>query len=265
MLTPDECRRLRDDTFVDQVENLAETSSTSDYAIERALDEDCRKPLLVVAARQTAGRGRGTNRWWSDDGALTFSLLLDSIPQATGGLPVSLALGVALCNSVRTLTDDPEFGVKWPNDIYHAGRKVAGILIERPARAEGNLVVGIGLNVNNPMAHAPTEIAARATSLRETSGRTHKLPQVLTVILEHIERTIDSMTTRRNWLPDQWNQLCLLKGTNVAVDAGRHSFEGLCQGVDQQGALVVDTPSGRKKCISGDVRRITPTEVRPIL
>src|SRR5438034_451345 len=99
-----------------------------------------------------AGRGRGTNRWWSADGALTFSLVLEA-PQER--LPMSrwpqvaLVAGVAVCEALERMAPRAEMRVKWPNDVYLAGRKICGILSESVPARRDRIVVGIGVNVNN--------------------------------------------------------------------------------------------------------------------
>jgi biotin-(acetyl-CoA carboxylase) ligase len=126
--------------------------STSDRALGLAAEGAIALPHLVLAQRQTAGRGRGANRWWAADGALTFSLVLAAPPDR---LPpdrwpqVALVAGLAVCDALRSLAPAAELRVKWPNDVFLAGRKVCGILSESVPGWRDRLVVGIGVNVNN--------------------------------------------------------------------------------------------------------------------
>src|SRR5262245_8306494 len=127
---------LRRTTFVRHVEIHNTLGSTNDRAAElaRELSDDA-LPTLVVARHQTAGRGRGKSVWWSAEGALTFSLLLDTSrwgilqrewPQLS--LPIANAVGTALQAEVP----NARVSVKPPNDVLVNGRKVCGILIESP-------------------------------------------------------------------------------------------------------------------------------------
>ncbi|MFW6125099.1 MAG: biotin--[acetyl-CoA-carboxylase] ligase [Pirellulales bacterium] len=133
--------RIRSQTFVRDVVYRASVGSTNDLALRLAGQRETRPHvggLLVLAERQTAGRGRGSHRWWSPAGALTFSLLVDP---ARFGLvranwpQVSLTTAVAACQVVAQRAPNAPSGVRWPNDVYLGGRKVGGVLVEvaRPA------------------------------------------------------------------------------------------------------------------------------------
>ena len=246
-------QQIQRETMVEQVELFATLPSTNDHAMQRAGDADCPKPLLVVAQEQTAGRGRGANRWWSTDGALTFSLLLD------GGTPeprptISLAIGVALCDAIHTLRGKVTAGLKWPNDVYIEGRKVAGILIERPSHANRDYVVGIGLNVNNSVESAPAELQETATSLADVLGRRLDPQVVLIGLLQQIEKSVAALVADADTLHDRWRELCILNGRFVVIEAGQTQHAGICQGIDDAGSLLIETPQGVVRCNSGMIR-----------
>ena len=140
-----------------RVEWLAECDSTNTRLLERARDGDS-APCLLVAERQTAGRGRLGRHWWSGHGALSFSLGLPLAPPRWDGL--SLAVGVALAEALH-----PSLRLKWPNDLWLCApgldRKLGGVLIETQSLAGGtsaarHVVIGIGINLQTP----PAEIAA---------------------------------------------------------------------------------------------------------
>jgi BirA family biotin operon repressor/biotin-[acetyl-CoA-carboxylase] ligase len=121
---------------------------------------------VIWAIHQTAGRGRSGKSWLSGTGSLTLSLILEIdtviLPRREWSL-LSLASGMAVCDAIRAFCPSGRIGVKWPNDVYADGRKIAGILVETPRSIEhvsssrplSRVVVGIGVNVNNdiPQAH----------------------------------------------------------------------------------------------------------------
>src|SRR5438105_2434385 len=125
--------------------------STSDLARELVVAGAGELPLAVWARRQTRGRGRGTNLWWSDEGSLTFTIALD--PAAHGLRPeleprLALATAVVVIDAIVPLDLAQPPGIRWPNDIEAGGRKLAGILPERVETPRGpRLLIGIGLNV----------------------------------------------------------------------------------------------------------------------
>ncbi|MCE9548084.1 MAG: biotin--[acetyl-CoA-carboxylase] ligase, partial [Planctomycetia bacterium] len=249
---------LSAETFVRTVEQHAEISSTSDRAIALAGSADVELPLLVLADRQTAGRGRGANRWWAGPGALTFSLLLDG---ATLGLAphrwpqVSLATALAVGELLCDLVPPPLVRLKWPNDVFLDGRKVCGILVESPAAASGRLVIGLGLNVNNSTADAPPELRQSAVALCEIAGREVPPIDVLSPLLARIETQLARLTAADPELPDSWRPFCLLHGRSVQLQDHHEITTGVCQGIDADGALLLATSEGTRRFLSGTIVR----------
>src|SRR3989442_439204 len=125
--------------------------STSDLARRLLLEGSAELPMVVRADRQTRGRGRGAHAWWSDAGSLTFTIGID--PAAHGLRSeheprLALAAAVAVIDALGPVLTSGTPGIRWPNDIEVAGRKLGGILPERVAGPAGTrLVIGIGLNL----------------------------------------------------------------------------------------------------------------------
>ena len=128
-------------------------------------------PLAVWAQRQTSGRGRGENQWWSDEGSLTFTIAL--APESHGLLVhqeprLALMTAVAVIEAIETLGLPAQgIGIRWPNDIEVGGRKLGGILPERVEMDKGHrLLLGVGLNVLTRVDLAPPAVGRMAMSLR---------------------------------------------------------------------------------------------------
>ena len=249
--------RIRAETSVDEIEFRAELPSTNDLALTMARDEGIRLPLLVLAERQTCGRGRGTNRWWSADGALTFSLVLDisSRSRDTERLPqVSLTSALSVCDALQQLEPTLDIGLKWPNDVYVQQRKICGILIEAPSRPTGRVVIGVGLNVNNSLADAPEELRHSAISLHDVIGESADLNDVLIAILRAFSDHFRLLKANPKSLQTRWQQLSILAGCAILLDVGRQEIRGVCQGIDREGALLVKTDQGTQRFFSGVIR-----------
>ncbi|MFV2070352.1 MAG: biotin--[acetyl-CoA-carboxylase] ligase [Pirellulales bacterium] len=259
MFTAEQCDKIVRETFVVEVEAHSELSSTNDRAIEKARSRSGKRPLLVIARRQQAGRGRGTHGWWSHDGALTFSLLLDRETFA-GDTPcpplIPLSMGVAVCDTILSVNPRLDVGLKWPNDVFLSGRKVAGILIERPSQPPGDVIVGIGLNVNNSIQIAPTEIVDIATSLCDETRSRHDIHAVLLGILRRIEAQLTLLKTDPDRVRQRWSDFCMLTGKRITLTTGDRQLAGICQGIAHDGSLVLQTPSGVATCVAGVVQSI---------
>lgn len=255
-----DARQLLAETFVQQVERRRSIPSTNDRALELARSPDpIATPLLVVTDEQTGGRGRGANRWWGSPGALAFSVLLDTrqarLP--TGLWPyASLTAGLAVCEALGALIEDSQVGIKWPNDVWIGGRKVSGILVESPGDGSGRLVIGVGVNVNNPLADAPEDVRATATALCEAAGRSFPLVDVLGRILRQLSACLELVASRDEGLTRRWRSRCVLKGRRVEVDTGVRRTAGVCRGIDDDGALVLEARDGLHRVLSGVVTRI---------
>lgn len=243
--------RLRSQTFLAQVAYYPSLGSTNDQA--RQLAETAPElPVLVVADRQTAGRGRGANRWWTGPGSLACSLLFD--PAAHGierrhHAMLALAAAIAVVETAAPLAPGYRIGLHWPNDVFAGGRKLAGVLVE--SLADGRHIVGIGVNINNSLAQAPRELAGIMTALADLSGRRHDRTEVLLSILDHLLPGLDLLSSSPELLGRRADQLCLQHGRRLCIRSGNQRASGICVGIADDGALVLDTPRGPQAHYSG--------------
>ena len=171
-----------------------EIPSTNDRMKEMLMQPDKpRLPCLVVANRQTAGRGRGDKRWWSGEGALLMSLgvELSSGWLTRDQLPIlSVAVAQSVINVLHRYLPQHHIELRLPNDVYVEGKKIGGILLESPAPQYG--IVGIGLNVNNRLGDIPPDflddLAKRSiTSMIELLGRETGIPRLTEELLTELQ------------------------------------------------------------------------------
>ena len=243
-----------------------ELASTNDRALELCSLPHLDTPAIVIARRQLRGRGQGQHTWWSGDGSLTTSVVLDIDEQrlAAAQLPrVGITTAVAICDAVRHplagTVDDKSIGIKWPNDVLIEDRKVAGILVEnahnkRPCPAR--LVVGIGININNSFAAAPSDIRQRGTSLCDCVGEIVDSASLLQELIRFLEQRIQQLSADDPQLHQDWARRCALRGRWVRISMGNNTVEGCCLGMAEDGALLVDTTSsdqGATRIYSGHV------------
>ncbi len=216
--------------------HLDETSSTNDRGRELALG-GAPHGTVVVAERQTAGRGRQGRTWTAPPGrALTLSVLARIEPARMGLLPPAVAL--AVCEACEE-TAAVECMVKWPNDVWIDGRKAAGILIEaRPQ--EGWAILGIGLNVDTAQEDFPAELRETATSLRIATGAAVDRSAALAAICKRLADWLDALR-RPARVIDAFRMRDALYGRRITWTRAARRMSGEARGIDDAGALVVFT------------------------
>ncbi|GMW03045.1 MAG: biotin--[acetyl-CoA-carboxylase] ligase [Candidatus Hydrogenedentota bacterium] len=251
--------RILKETWVRHVDYQPEMPSTNTRAMELASDSSIDLPAIVLTDRQTAGRGRGKNSWWSAEGAITFSLLLDLAtgPQRTELWPrLALAAATALCESLEYFAPGLEFGIRWPNDVFCGDRKICGVLPELHLGPMPRVVLGVGLNVNNSIKNAPDDVSARATSLVDLGAHSPNLNDVLIRILQRIEHRLDELLQGGEDLPKLWSSRCLLRGRGIRLRVNSEMIHGHCQGIDSHGALCLHTVRGLERHYGGTIDHV---------
>ncbi len=251
--------RILAETMIRHVEFRPEVASTNDLAIELATNDAGVFPTLTITEQQTGGRGRGANQWWAADGALTFSVTIDSKAlqlEQRNWPKMSLTIGLSVCETLEALVADRRVHLKWPNDVYLEGRKVCGVLVETIAQRPGLIVIGIGINVNNSFADAPTELRSTATSLIDVAARSFALTDVLIGQLQRIEHRIASITADSENLAEAWRARCMLEGRTLSIELGPRRVTGVCHGIDDEGALLIQTDGGVERCFAGVISQI---------
>lgn len=252
MPDPTETAALRDRAGFATVEVHPQIASTMERARELAADAHAALPAVVMADRQTAGRGRQGAAWWQAEGSLAVSIVVDD--QAVG-VPVqptwSLACGLALAEAIATLEPTVEPQVKWPNDLTVGGRKIAGILLETaPA---GRTILGIGVNTTGAVADAPAPLRDHLTTLPDLTGRSLPQADLLVEFLPRFLALTRQMHAAPEVLVDRYRVRCGLTGQPVTVYRGAEQIVGVCAGIAVDGSLVVDTATGRQWITSGSL------------
>lgn len=240
--------RLTDPLWV-RLEGGGETGSTNDDA--RALARaGAPEGTVVLASRQTSGRGRLGRSWSSPAGGVYLSAVLrPSLAPVEMG-PLALVVGLGIARGLDRL--GVTVGLKWPNDVLMSGRKLAGILLEMTAEGDRVdwVVVGLGINVRRPDdAH---DDAAYLTDTHPTLS----IPQVTASVLDYVAGAY------REWLgagfsvlAEEYRKRSTLAGAHVAVRSidGVVHAEGEVVGVDDAGRLLLAGPSGTTAVSTGEV------------
>ncbi len=233
-------------------------TSTNDVARELA-EAGAEEGTTVVAAEQTAGRGRYARRWHSPKGeGLYHSIILrPSAPPSRAPL-LGLIAAVALAETLRE-----DYGVvadiKWPNDVMIGGRKVAGILMELETEDDRvkYVVLGVGVNINQ--ASFPEEIADVATSLRRETGMIYDVERFRHRLFVRLQRWYEAWRAEGEaHVLERYEQLSsYVRGQQVSVLCGERRVRGRSRGLAPTGALLVETEDGRQEAIlTGEVTKL---------
>ena len=223
------------------VEVLPEIDSSNSELMRRARAGQ-HEATLLVAERQTAGRGRMGRVWQSQPGdSLTFSLSLSIAPQDWSGL--SLAVGLSLAESLH-----PAVRLKWPNDLWFEDRKLGGILVEAASMGgRSQVVVGVGLNIRPRVADglntAPAALSELLPALTAPTALAHVALPLIQTLLRFEHEGFSPLQAR-------FESRDVLKGRRVHTSDGQ---EGLALGVSQSGALLLQTDTGLQEIHSAEI------------
>lgn len=231
--------------------------STNDRA--RVLAAAAAPPFsVVIAEKQTRGRGRGGRRWDSPAGlGLWMSVLLR--PAASEALRLApLLVGLAACRAVELVARGLSASLKWPNDVLLGGRKVAGVLCE--VAGEEALVAGVGFNVKQRLGDFPAELRERAVSLEMAAGRAVSRGQLAGALLREMRQLLARPPLRlQGPVASEIARRDALVGAVVQVEGG---VCGTARGIDASGRLLVEALPGSLMAVSaGSVSVVAPGRV----
>lgn len=237
--------------------------STNDHAAVLRKRGELFAPAIVLTSRQTAGRGRGNNSWWSAGGCITVTFALP-IDEHLSPTQVPLAAGLAVRNAAAEIAERPDIRLKWPNDIVFDGRKLAGLLCERIHRVD---LIGVGLNLNVDLRDAPKSLRPRITSLSEIAGQRFDATGALAALARHLLLIF----SRRRGQPfpgllREYDRHHDLAGRRIMVHAVPISrdvplnkgdipafLQGRCEGLDDIGRLLLRCGRRLHRLVSGHV------------
>ncbi|NPA32092.1 MAG: biotin--[acetyl-CoA-carboxylase] ligase [Aquificae bacterium] len=222
---------------------LKQTDSTQDRLKEWELPYGS----VVVADTQTKGRGRLGRRWFSKEGGLYLSFLLPpkEFPEL---LPLPLVVGLGTLRALEEASKTT-MSLKWPNDVYAQGKKIAGILTEL---TKNKLIVGIGVNVNQE--EFPDEIKNKTTSLRLVTKKQYEKKDILLLLLSHISLTLRTLKEEGfTALRREIEEKLLYKGKEVKLAGGGEEVRGVLVGLSPRGGALILTEGRIREVISGEM------------
>lgn len=215
---------------------------------------DIPSPYICLAEAQTAGRGRQGKKWTSPYGASIYLSMYNKFSggyQSVNGL--SLVVGLAVYETL-SLIGIQNVSLKWPNDVYVANRKIAGILIELEGQvgAECHAIIGIGLNVE--MAEEGVDIDQPWIDITKLLQRSPDRNELCALLINQLMACL-ARFEKDGFAPfaHHWSELDYLYGKPVVLTYGHNKVEGIGGGVDHQGALLIETSKGTQRFFGGNI------------
>jgi BirA family biotin operon repressor/biotin-[acetyl-CoA-carboxylase] ligase len=248
-------RHLRTDVTGRKVLHRETVDSTNLLAFKLALSGEP-EGACVVAESQGAGKGRLGRRWFSPVGKnLYISVILRPDIHPSSVYPITFLSSLAVYDTIEELTGIKP-SLKWPNDVLVNGKKICGTLIELSTEADmvRFVIVGIGFNINMQYGEIDEEIQNKATSLLIETKKVYERALVCGILLNHLEkhyryfRQYGSQGTC-----GAWEERAAIKGKTLEINQMGESYKGIAEGIDRDGAMLLNVDGEVKKIIAGDV------------
>ncbi len=245
-------RSLEFDT--DQMQICFEVDSTNSE-LKRQIDQGRTLPFVVIAEKQTDGKGRRGRQW---EGGVAQNIMLSfgwQFESGTGAIEgLSLAVGVAVARVLKQLGVQ-NIGLKWPNDILINGQKICGILLEMIANSDVcQVIIGIGLNIKM-VPQDMTKVDQPWTDLRTILGAPLSRNHIVTLLTSELTQVcqVFDQGLGMSTLLDEWMQYDVLTGSEVSIQTGNKQEFGVVKGISETGALIVDDGTAIRHLYGGEV------------
>lgn len=227
---------------------LDEVDSTNDEAA-RQLSAGRATPFVVLARRQTRGRGRFGRVWHSESTTNLYASFAFRPRVEPGRMQTfTLWMGLNVCELLAKFAGVTP-GIKWPNDILFDGRKAGGMLTEARVDADQirDLVFGLGLNVNAPATGWPADLARRAIALADVTGATLDLNRLAVALIGRVLLAYGAFAEGEHLktFADLWHRYDVLRGRAITLLEGGRRHHGVVSGLDDEGALLLRDDRGK--------------------
>lgn len=234
-------------------EYVPETGSTNTDLLDRIKQVGLKSIIVRRALKQTKGRGTRGRSWCGGINCLTFSVAIPIGKDLQKVNGMSLVVGTKIVMTLRKMGVEAE--IKWPNDILLNGRKLAGVLIEiakAPDQTYG-LVVGVGINLENP--NTQTSYGHASLSEALSSSDLKDVQYLLNVFVNSvIDAVIEVYEIGLKRTQELWNTIAAYNNESVYIFEEDHPvYDGIIEGIDERGALLVRSSIGIKRLISGTI------------
>jgi len=259
-LTPGEIKAgLKTKVIGKDIKYFKETESTN--IIAREIADSVEEGTIVIAESQTAGRGRMGRKWISPEGGIWLSIILKPRIEPLYAPRITLLAGVSVAKTMQGFGLPAK--IKWPNDVLIHGKKVCGILTEIGAEVDliDYLIVGIGIDANVDTESFPEEIRDSSTSLKKEMGKEINRVEFVRKLLEEFELLYLKFKKEGfTKILEEWRNMSATIGEWVKISTQTHTIYGEAIGVDNEGALILETSDGQlEKILAGNCEHLRRT------
>ena len=251
-------RNLKTREIGKRVYYFQEIDSTQNFAEQIAADKK-ENGTIIIAEKQTSGRGRLERKWTSPKGGIWFSLIIHPRFEVASSTLVPIAGAVALSKAIKSVLD-LETEVKWPNDITLKGKKVAGMLVNASFQANNidYLILGIGINFDVDTKKLEKKLSKSpnfygVNSLRKKGNKTSPA-LLLKEFLSQFEKVLLQLDKgEKAKIVKEWTKRSDSIGEKISVNTSNGKISGISQGIDNEGALKLKKGKTVKRVFVGDV------------
>ena len=251
-------RDLKTENIGKRVYYFEELDSTQNFAQQIAADKK-ENGTIVIAEKQTSGRGRLDRKWTSPKGGIWFSLIIHPKFDVSSSTLIPILSAVALSKSIKKILG-VETEVKWPNDIMLNGKKVAGILVDASVQANNidYLILGIGINFDIDTKKLEKRLSKTPNfyGVDSLRGNNNKTPPkiLLKEFLFQFEKNLSSLDKgEKAKIVKEWTKKAAGIGRKITINTSSGKISGISQGIDTDGALKIKTRKKIERVLVGDV------------
>ena len=251
-------RDLKTQLIGKRVYYFEEIDSTQNFAQNIAADKK-ENGTIIIAEKQTSGRGRLDRKWTSPKGGIWFSLIIHPKFDVSSSTLIPILSAVALSKSIKSVLDI-ETEVKWPNDITMNGKKVAGVLVDASFQTNSidYLILGIGINFDIDAKKLEKRLTKTPNfyGIDSLRGKEDKTPPktLLKEFLLQFEKNLFQLDKgEKSKIIKEWTKRAAGIGKKITINTSNGKISGISQGIDNDGALKIKTRNEIKKIYVGDV------------
>jgi BirA family transcriptional regulator, biotin operon repressor / biotin---[acetyl-CoA-carboxylase] ligase len=232
--------------------------STQNQAL-KMINEIKNEGTIIVAEKQTGGRGRSGRKWISPKGGIWFSIILHPKFDISNTTLFPIASSLALSNAIQK-TCNISTELKWPNDLTIKGKKLAGMLVDASFESNKieNLILGVGINFNvnikeieKTLKKTPNYYGITSLNEQKNKNTPIKLIQSFLVELEKVYDELNKNKTKK--IIAEWTRKSSTIGKKIEIDTNDGKIKGEAIKIDYDGGLIIKEKGNTKKVIAGDI------------